>query len=1031
MTVSCAGRRGGLPLLVCLLFIIPAIPVGATDGPGKGEDSLNPDSRAISHQGSIRLSDFVFMQRVNLAIRPDGGVELARGPVKLDARDVSISSGTGNQTLVSLAVDPVGNYVTAYADNRSGNWDIYSQRLDNLGDANGSEIAVFTGPGDQFLPSVSANSRGGFAVVWENRTGASRDAWARRFGAAGNAEGAPFPVSASPFNEEDPEVAVNSTDGFRVVWSDNRSGTGYSAYDIYARRFLQNGSPAGGDELVSNATDGQVFPVLAFDSLGVNAVVAWEDLRSGNPAIYARWFDRDGAPVGGEIQVSRMGGSSYFPAIAVDGQDNFTVAWERGFGIHAQKFDPRGVRLGPEMTVAGGGVTREYPAIAANSRGDFIITWQEFSSSGWDIFAQVFDPNGNAAGPRLAVCTARGNQTRPDIAVDSDDDFLIVWTDSWTPNTSIKGRRYSPFPTFVPSGTLTAQPLSAPADLWAWSSIQVETAFPNGSGNSLLFDFTTDGGYGWQQVPVNGSLSLAGNQAPLQMRARFFSADERTSPVLYGINVTYIVNRCPSVEAGTDRTAWRREVVVLQANASDPDGDPLQYSWTQLGGKPLSLNGTHAPSLSLAVNDTGIYRFRVEVTDGYNWSAAYVDLSVLNRPPAVDAMRDIAAWKGDNFTLSANGTDPDADILSFNWTQLSGPVNYLAYAPGREVVIRPEAAGLYVFQVVATDGESISAPATFNLTIWSRPPVAILTASRTTITAGDTVMLDASGSRDPDGNIIGYRFFFGNGEESGWVDGQTYEVTYTVPGSFNATVTARDSDLNESNSDPVTITVLPPNRAPAFVSAPPQNATTGKQMGYQLSATDEDGDLQNFSLVLGPEGMTIENSTDRLSWMPAPNQTGSHIVRLSVSDGRGGEAEQRFTITVVPWRPACNITGPVNGTVISGKLIIAGISERGAAPIVLVEVRLDGGGWKPATGNSSWKLDLSASALPDGRHSVEARAFDGYEHSAVASVTFSVHNTKEPPVTIEGGPWWAFAIAVAVALAFVFIILRRKGPGAG
>ena len=57
--------------------------------------------------------------------------------------------------------------------------------------------------------------------------------------------------------------------------------------------------------------------------------------------------------------------------------------------------------------------------------------------------------------------------------------------------------------------------------------------------------------------------------------------------------------------------------VDLDATASDPDGNPLSYSWTQVAGTNVTLTGANSSSASFSVpTQGGELRFRVTVSDG-------------------------------------------------------------------------------------------------------------------------------------------------------------------------------------------------------------------------------------------------------------------------------------------------------------------------------------------------------------------------------------------------------------------------------
>ncbi|MCR4405209.1 MAG: PKD domain-containing protein [Candidatus Acetothermia bacterium] len=86
-------------------------------------------------------------------------------------------------------------------------------------------------------------------------------------------------------------------------------------------------------------------------------------------------------------------------------------------------------------------------------------------------------------------------------------------------------------------------------------------------------------------------------------------------------------------------------------------------------------------------------------------------------------------------------------------------------------------------------------------------PVARLSAHPTTVYVGDKVTLDASASYDPDGHIDRYSFSFGDGNLTDWLSSPVYEYTYSVPGSYHASVMVADNDDLVDMGDSVVITV--------------------------------------------------------------------------------------------------------------------------------------------------------------------------------------------------------------------------------
>jgi len=226
-----------------------------------------------------------------------------------------------------------------------------------------------------------------------------------------------------------------------------------------------------------------------------------------------------------------------------------------------------------------------------------------------------------------------------------------------------------------------------------------------------------------------------------------------------------------------------------------------------------------------------------------------------------------------------------------------------------------------------------------------------------------------------------------------------------------------------------------PNRPPVITSTAPPNATAGVQYHYLLNASDPDGDTLAYALVSQPQGMVLgpvlpNNTGIRVLWTPTKAQGGARNATVVVTDGRGGRAEQTFTVQVAVLRPGCTITRPAAGATATGTLIINGTATRGSAEVARVEVRIDGGPWKDANGTLQWDFDVDTSKLSNGNHTIEAVASDGELLSEPASVQIlvsnKVTNPKPPGVTLAGAPWLVLAVMLGAAV-LAYYLLRRRG----
>jgi hypothetical protein len=128
--------------------------------------------------------------------------------------------------------------------------------------------------------------------------------------------------------------------------------------DIWARRYDAFGVARGGEFRVNAYTTGyQSAPSAASDAAG-NFLVAWEtSALSPNPGVFARWYDRRGAP-GAEFRVNSVTTiGQYDAAVAFQPDGSFVVSWSSthgaGKGVVARLFQrdwifADGFELGPD-----------------------------------------------------------------------------------------------------------------------------------------------------------------------------------------------------------------------------------------------------------------------------------------------------------------------------------------------------------------------------------------------------------------------------------------------------------------------------------------------------------------------------------------------------------------------------------------------------------------------------------------------------------------------------------------------------------
>ncbi|MBK1989788.1 DUF4114 domain-containing protein [Sphaerospermopsis aphanizomenoides BCCUSP55] len=102
------------------------------------------------------------------------------------------------------------------------------------------------------------------------------------------------------------------------------------------------------------------------------------------------------------------------------------------------------------------------------------------------------------------------------------------------------------------------------------------------------------------------------------------------------------------------------------------------------------------------------------------------------------------------------------------------------------------------------------------------------------------------------------------------------------------------------------------NAAPEFVSNPELEIIVGENYTYDANAIDADNDTLFYSLLIAPEGLTIDNNTGVINW---ENVTvGNHNISLLVEDGKGGQDRQDYSLNVLETsgnRPPVFVSTPV------------------------------------------------------------------------------------------------------------------------
>jgi hypothetical protein len=444
------------------------------------------------------------------------------------------------------------------------------------------------------------------------------------------------------------------------------------------------------------------------------------------------------------------------------------------------------------------------------------------------------------------------------------------------------------------------------------------------------------------------------------------------------VNVTNLnVNRPPVPEISVAPSpVYEGSAVTLDGtSSSDPDGDALTYSWSQLDGPAVTLaaaNTASASFLAPPVGPAGVsLTFRLEVSDGFLSAGTNVVINVvnINQPPQVSLTCPANVNEGASVSLVASASDDD-EVASYSWTHVGGAPSITAtdtFSPTLDFTapsLGLGQAGLLTFNILVTDSETLAADATCQVQINDvTPPVLDLPGGITaeaTSADGAVVSFAASAEDAHDGAVDA---------TCTPASGSTFALGLTTVdcGSKDAA----NNEAHGSFSVTVQDTTAPELTLPADLTVE-ATGPSGAVATFAASASDlVDGDVD---VSCSPEsGATFA--------------LGPTTVSCTARDTRGNEASGAFQVKVLDTTPPAltlpsdvtkEATGPSGATV---------TFTASATDLVDGSVNVT---CTPPSG----------STFPVQVNTVECEAVDAAGNKATSSFTVTIVDTTPPALTL-------------------------------
>lgn len=326
----------------------------------------------------------------------------------------TVVSTTGTQDNPEIVSDNNGGSIVIWADDRSGNFDIYAQRFDSTGatvwTSNGVVVANTADAEylNQYYHQVLADGNGGAFIVYRRTVSATSYLYAQHINSSGATTWTSGGVRVSELTGTQlyPSIDLDGAGGIYIAFTQTIAvGTND---DIYAQGINSSGAVQWGNNGVAicDETSNQKQPTLV--NTGSGAYIAWSDDRNsggGNPwDIYTQRVNTSGADqlADNGVRLTSSAEEDNNPYMIYATDSTPILAWANGSAgsrvIIVKKLDSS---AGSTWTSTITTASRDFyvPYLVGDSSGGAFITFGGDLDNGTnyftDIFIQRVDSNGD------------------------------------------------------------------------------------------------------------------------------------------------------------------------------------------------------------------------------------------------------------------------------------------------------------------------------------------------------------------------------------------------------------------------------------------------------------------------------------------------------------------------------------------------------------------------------------------------------------------------------------------------------------
>jgi len=232
-----------------------------------------------------------------------------------------------------------------------------------------------------------------------------------------------------------PQVAYDGSGNALAVWSQWDG----ARYNIYANRYSVATNTWGAAALIeANNVGDALNPQLAINASG-DALVVWQlDGNAGTGVRFDIWANRYTATTNtwgtaAAIENNNIG-EALNPQIAIDANGDAVAVWQQdgneGFGLRfdiwANRYTTGAWSATPVLLETDDAGRALNPQVAIATNGDALVVWSQHDGALYNIWTNRYSASA-WGGPALIELENSGNAADPQIAVDAAGDAIVLW----------------------------------------------------------------------------------------------------------------------------------------------------------------------------------------------------------------------------------------------------------------------------------------------------------------------------------------------------------------------------------------------------------------------------------------------------------------------------------------------------------------------------------------------------------------------------------------------------------------------------